>query len=496
MLLAGILMIIAQVTAINSAVAEEDVDITVSSKAFTESVILGEILKNLAAQTGANVRHRRELGGTQVLWQALLKGDIDAYVEYTGTITRELFAGSGLTTDQLPEQLTKMGIQISKPLGFNNTYALSMKEETAEKFNVSKISDLRHHPDFRMGFSDGFIARSDGWQSVRQAYHLPQTDVRGMQHNLAYLALDSGGIEVKDAYATDGEIEHYHLRVLQDDLGHFPEYNAVIVYRNDLAERHPGVVEMFKRLEGQISEAQMIRMNSQARLEKKTESDVARDFLQQNLNIQVAGTSSESILSQLYQRTLEHLYLVGVSLISAILISIPLGIAAFKYEKFGQIILAFTGIVQTLPSLAVFVFMTPLLGIGSAPAIAALFLYSLLPIVRNTYVGLKEVSPQLRESAQALGLPSAARLRLIEMPLAMRSILAGIKTAAVINIGTATLGALIGAGGYGEPIISGIRLDNMSLILQGAIPAAALALMTQGGFELLERWVVPKGIQR
>jgi len=480
---------------LTSVVAAAQPTVTVASKNFTESVILGELIKGLATHAGAEVTHRRELGSTQVLWRALLRGDIDVYVEYTGTITRELFAGQGITTDMIPKQLVQKGLLMSKPLGFNNTYALSMKEKVAKKHNIRTISDLRQYPDFKFGFGDAFIARSDGWQSVRQTYQLPQTDVLGMQHNLAYQALNKGVIQVKDAFATDGEIAHYNLRVLQDDLQHFPEYNAVIVYRMDLAERLPKVVDMIKKLEGQLPESEMIKMNSRARLDKVPESQVAADFLEQQLNIKTTMISANTVFTQIYNRTIEHLALVGISLLAAILISIPLGIVTFKYDKVGQIILGVVGIIQTLPSLAIFVFMIPLLGIGSTPAIAALFLYSLLPIVRNTYVGLCEISPQLWESAHALGLPPLARLRLIELPLAMRSILAGIKTAAIINIGTATLGALIGAGGYGEPIISGIRLDNMGLILQGAIPAAALALLTQGVFELVERWIVPKGLQ-
>jgi osmoprotectant transport system permease protein len=135
------------------------------------------------------------------------------------------------------------------------------------------------------------------------------------------------------------------------------------------------------------------------------------------------------------------------------------------------------------------------MGIGGPPAIVALFLYSLLPIVRNTYVGLHDIPSDIRESAEALGLPVRARLRLIELPLAARAILAGIKISAVINVGTATLGALIGAGGYGQPILTGIRLDDVGLILQGAVPSAVLALLVQGLFEIAERILVPKGLR-
>jgi len=154
-------------------------------------------------------------------------------------------------------------------------------------------------------------------------------------------------------------------------------------------------------------------------------------------------------------------------------------------------VLGGAAIIQTVPSMALLVFMIPLLGIGFAPAAVALFLYSLLPIVRNTCSGLLDIPRPLRESALAMGLTAGARLRLIELPLATRSVLAGIKTAAVINIGTATLGALIGAGGYGQPILAGIRLNDVSLILEGAVPAATLALLVQWLFDLIERLLLP-----
>ena len=254
----------------------------------------------------------------------------------------------------------------------------------------------------------------------------------------------------------------------------------------------PQVIAALQKIVGKINETEMMQMKSTATLDKVPESKIAADFLAKKLNLQI-DIPEETLC--LYQFTIEHLILVSISLFAAIVVSIPLGILAFKSRRLGQIILGIVGMIQTIPSLAILVFMIPLLGIGNFPAIAALFLYSLLPIVRNTYLGLHDISPQLRESAQALGLPPMARLRLIELPLSYRSIFAGIKTSAIINIGTATLGALIGAGGYGQPILTGIRLDDVGLILQGAIPAAVLALLVQGLFELAERWIVPKGLQ-
>jgi osmoprotectant transport system permease protein len=271
-------------------------------------------------------------------------------------------------------------------------------------------------------------------------------------------------------------------------------YNAVILYRADLAARAPGVVTMFRRLAGRIDADAMSRMNARVKLEGRGEADVAADFLQGSLQLQVEQ-QVRTAWQRFRRHTAEHLVLVGISLSAAIALAIPLGILAARLRRLGQVVLGLAGIIQTIPSLALFVFMIPLLGIGGPPAVVALFLYSLLPIIRNTYAGLKDIPPAIVESAQALGLPARARLRIVELPLATRAILAGIKTSAVINVGTATLGALIGAGGYGQPILTGIRLDNTGLILQGAVPAAALALLVQGLFELVERVLLPAGLR-
>ena len=251
---------------------------------------------------------------------------------------------------------------------------------------------------------------------------------------------------------------------------------------------------MFQRLSGSIDEAAMAKLNARVKLGREAEARVAADFLVRNLNID-AAVQTQSAWQRFWRHTGEHLLLVAVSLLGAIVVAIPLGIYAVQYPRAGQVVLGVAGIIQTIPSLALFVFMIPLLGIGGPPAVAALFLYSLLPIIRNTHAGLSDIAAPIRESAQALGLPRGARLRRIELPLAGRAILAGVKTSAVINVGTATLAALIGAGGYGQPILTGIRLDDIGLILQGAVPAAALSLVVLGIFEATERLVVPRGLR-
>jgi osmoprotectant transport system permease protein len=469
--------------------------VTIGSKKFTESVILGEAIAHLVRDAGAPARHRRELGGTRILWNALRAGEIDAYPEYTGTIAQEILAGRGLKgISAIRSALEKMGVRMSRPLGFNNTYAMGMKKEVAQKFGVAAISDLRKYPDLKFGLTNEFMNRGDGWPSLRSRYALPQRFVRGLDHDLAYRALASGSVHVIDLYSTDADIAYYDLKILKDDLDHFPAYDAVVLYRADLENRALGAVRSFLRLEGRIDEIRMIGLNSRAKIEKIPESSVAADFLSKFLGVNVESRE-ETLWGRLLRNTRDHLTLVAVSLGAAILVALPLGILAARRAGIGQVILAVVGVIQTIPSLAVLVFMIPLLGIGGPPAVVALFLYSLLPIVRNTYAGLHDIPPEIRESAEALGLPPAARLRLVELPIASRSILAGIKTSAVINVGTATLGALIGAGGYGQPILTGIRLDDVGLILQGAVPAAGLALIVQGLFDLAERFFVSEGLR-
>jgi osmoprotectant transport system permease protein len=467
----------------------------VGSKAFTESVIIGELVTQISSASGLRATHRRQLGGTKILWAALLVGEIDVYPEYTGTIAQEMFPGAGLRGDEaIAKALAERGVQMSASLGFNNTYAIGMPEELAKRLGIQKISDLAKHPDLKFGFSNEFISRSDGWPLLRDRYGLPQREVRGMDHDLAYRALESGAIQATDLYSTDAEILYYRLLALEDDRRVFPEYQAVLLYRTDLNQREPQATAAFLQLEGKISAQEMIAMNARAKLDRVPETRVAADFLAAKLGLHSAARE-ETAIARILRHLQEHLFLVAISLLAAIVVALPLGVVSARFPGVGQLVLGAVGIIQTIPSLALLVFMIPFLGIGSKPSIVALFLYSLLPIVRNTASGLRSIPIEVRESAEALGLPGADRLRRIELPMASPAILAGIKTSAVINVGTATLGALIGAGGFGQPILTGIRLNDVGLILQGAIPAAVLALLVQGLFELAERVLVPKGLR-
>jgi osmoprotectant transport system permease protein len=477
-----------------SAAAEE---LIVGSKRFTESYILGEIVAQTAAATGQPVSHRQGMGNTAILFEALKAGEIHLYPDYTGTIARELLKSEATDLDSLNRGLRGAGLGVAVRFGFDNTYALAMLEADAQRLGVRTIGDLRGHPQLKPGLSHEFLQRSDGWPGLQRAYGLPQR-ATGLDHGLAYEALAAHQIDFMDIYATDAKIAKHRLRVLEDDRRFFPEYAAVLVYRLDVPQRFPRAWQALAGLEGRIDARGMVALNAQAELDGKPFADVARGFLG---GATPAATRATGFLARLFgpdlpRLTLQHVTLVFVSLAVATLIGMPLGVWAARSPAAAQPILAVAGIVQTVPSLALLAFLIPLLGmIGTLPALVALMLYSLLPIVRNTCSGLLDIPAYLRESALALGLPAGVRLRRIELPLAARAILAGVKTAAVISVGTATIAAFIGAGGYGERIVTGLALNDHAVLLAGAVPAAALALLTHAAFELLDRWLVPAALR-
>ena len=418
---------------------------------------------------------------------ALKAGAIDVYPEYTGTIAAEIVRLPGRSTlAELNRALAGQGLEAGVPLGFNNSYALAMREDRAQALAIAKLSELARHPELKLGLSQEFIGRADGWPGMKAAYALPQAPA-GLDHGLAYEAIAAGRIDVMDVYSTDAKIERFKLRLLEDDRQFFPRYDAVLLYRADLPRRLPRQFAELARLEGRIDARLMIRMNAAAELEGQTFAQAAGFFFGE------AGGTKRDFIGTLFgadfwRLTREHLLLVLVSLVASIVVGIPLGIAAAKLPRASQVILGVVGVIQTIPSLALFAFLIAAVGtIGVFPALIALFLYALLPIVRNTCTGLLAISRGMRQAAMALGLRRGERLWLIELPLAAPAILAGIKTSAVINVGTATIAAFIGAGGYGERIASGLALNDNVTLLAGAIPAAALALLVQGAFELVER---------
>jgi osmoprotectant transport system permease protein len=473
--------------------------VKVGSKNFTEGIILGEIITQLLQRSGIDAEHGKPLNGTQVVFQGLLAGERDVYVEYTGTLIEEILAGRNVRGEYGARlELVRMGLVLGPRLGFVDNYALGIRQDTAEKLGINTIGDLKKHDKLRFGFSDEFMGRRDGWPAVKSKYGLSQTP-RGLTHELALSGIDGGKLDVTDLYTTDAEIKQYRLRALVDDKGAMPTYHAVILWRADLQTRAPKAVEAMARLENAIDTETMMAMNARVVLDRVPVQVVAAEFLRDHLSVEGDVPVQKSRLSELAWTvavaTVEHVILVAISLAFAVVVAVPLGVLSYKVPPVGHFVLALVGVVQTIPSMALLVFMIPLLGLGATPALAALLLYSLLPIVRNTYQGLVEIPLSLRESAEVIGLPPRARLWRIELPLASRSILSGIKIAAVINVGTATIGAIIGAGGYGQPILTGIRLNDLPLILSGAVPAALMAVLVQQLFGWLERFVVPRGLR-
>jgi osmoprotectant transport system permease protein len=496
--------------------------LVIGSKRFTESYILGEILRRTAEAAGeAQVRHEQGLGNTGIVQAALVSGSIDVYVEYSGTLAREILRMEDPSDAvAMARGLQQRGLAASRPLGFNNTYALAMPQALAARLGVSRISDLAAHPSLRLGLTQEFIGRADGWGGLRARYALPFGTPRGIEHGLKFGAVAAGQLDVIDVYSTDAAIERHGLRVLEDDRGYFPRYDAVLLYRAGLERRLPRTHAALLALEGRLDDATMRALNARAEVGGEAFAAVAARFVAGTIPgpgtlpasaalpspgaMQDTGTGRDApgsaagrslpgtLFDQDFLRlTVEHLVLVFASLGLSVLAGVPLGIWCAGSAAARRWVLPAVGLVQTVPSLALLAFLITLYArIGMLPALTALFLYGLLPIVRNTCAGLEAIPQSLRDSARALGLPRRARLLRVELPLALGAILAGIQTSAVINVGTATIAAFIGAGGYGERIATGLALNDGTLLLAGALPAATLALLVQGLFTLMEERLV------
>jgi len=461
--------------------------IRVGSKHFTEGYLLSEMLALLIEDQGYVVERRFHLGGTMICYSALKENEIDIYPEYSGTISSEILkATRNMTVPELRDTLEKSGFLVSDSYGFENKYALVVTQSLAAQSGVRKISHLKAHPSLRIGLSYEFLKRQDGWENLAKRYGLQQTAF-GLEHGLAYGPLTKGALDVTDAYSTDGEIPYYKLTLLEDDIGYFPQYQAISFCRNDLPAP---VVAASEKLTGQISESEMQELNAEVLFRNRPYAEVAEKFLVSKGLLK--GGRNSSHLNELLARTTEHVGLTFISLVLSILVAIPLSILVYRKHRLSQVVIYAAGLLQTIPSIALLAILIPLTGIGAVPAVIALFLYGQLPILRNTVTGLRNIDPALKKVADGLGMSPYQKLKFVEFPLAAPAILAGIRTAAVINVGTATLAAFIGAGGLGEFIVTGLALNNHSLILKGAIPTALLAIAIELLFEWMQRLFIPK----
>lgn len=476
--------------------AAEPPVVRVGSKSFTESYLLAEIAARVIEAAGeARVERKFGLGGTGITHRAIEHGDIDLYPEYTGTLSHVILKDPSLAgVEAIRRRLAVRGLEVSGPLGFSNTYALAVRRERAERLGLRTMSDLARHPDLTGAFSSGFLEREDGWPGLRRHYGLRLADARLIEHALTYQALASGTVDVIDVFSTDGRLARADVRILRDDRKFFPDYSAVLLARRDFVQRLPRTwARLREALEGRIDDRTMARLNGLADVEGWSIPRVAGSFLGETAT---GGEEGRARTRELLGLTLDHLALVLVSLVVAVALGLPLGILAARSRRLGQLELASVGMLQTIPALALLCFMIPLFGIGKVPSLIALILYALLPIVQNAYAGLISVDRQLLEVAGVLGLDGRERLWRIELPLASVSIMAGIKTSAVLTVGTATLAAFIGGGGYGTLIVRGLALDDIGTILAGAVPAALMALAMHGLFELVDRAVIPRGLRK
>lgn len=461
----------------------------IGSKRFTESYILAQVLAQTAAPHAA-VELLPGLGNTAIVLAALRAGSIDAYPEYAGTIAREILKDDQVTSiEAMRDRLKPLGLGVDIAFGFNDGYALAMRAETAGRLGIVTLADLARHPELRFGLSNEFIGRADGWAGLARRYGLTQRPL-GLDHGLAYDALAAAQVDVIDIYTTDAKIDHLQLRVLTDNAGYFPRYDAMVLYRLDLPRRFPAAWAAMQRLAGSIDEAAMIAMNARAELQGEDFAAIAREHLAGERSASKAPATFRSKLlgPDLPRLTLQHLGLVLIAVGLAVVIGVPLAVLVAPHAGPRGLVLGACGVLQTVPSLAMLAMLISWVDrIGSLPALMALTLYALLPVMRNTCTGLAEVPAGLTLVGMALGLTRSQRLRFIELPLSFPTIIAGIRTATSIAVGTATLAAFIGAGGYGERIVTGLALNDKELLLAGALPAAALALLFEGAFALFEK---------
>lgn len=463
----------------------------IGSKRFTESYILAQLLAQSAAPQAVEVK--QGLGNTAIVFAALQAGSIDLYPEYAGTIAQEILKSSKpLSIDEMNASLAPLGFGVAIPFGFNNGYALAMRAADADALGIRTMSDLAKHPKQRFGLSNEFIGRQDGWKGLANVYELPQSPI-SIDHGLAFEAIKNKQIDVLDIYTTDAKIEHLGLRVLSDNRNYFPRYDAVVLYRLDVPQKFPKAWQAMQRLSGAINEPSMIAMNARAELEGASFTTIAREYLAgkssiaTNKNAIAPSFLAKLVGDDLWRLTRQHLGLVLASVLAATLIGVPLAFYIYPHPRSRAVVLGIAGLLQTVPSLALLAVLISMLGIiGIVPALLALTLYALLPIMRNTCAGLVEVPQGLKQASTALGMSQRDVRWSIELPLALPTIVAGIRTATAIAIGTATIAAFIGAGGYGERIVTGLALNDSALLLAGAIPAAVLALMSEAIFEWVE----------
>lgn len=488
--------------------------VVIGSKIFSESYILAEMMAILLEDKfNLKVDRKISLGGTKINFEALNNRSIDIYPDYTGTgyvmilKNKDLGSPTEIYNRVSKQFLDQFGIVWSKPLGFNNTYALAVRGDDPKLSSFNKISDVVDITNqFKIAAPYEFMEREDGFKNFSSTYGLKfkPLNIKSVEAGLMYNAIMNQEVDFIVAYSTDGRIKAHQLKLLKDDLFFFPPYDASYLTTKEAVEEFPEILQAFKLLEGSITEKEMTNLNYEVDQRKRDSGVVAREFLESRGLITVtsrSGTKGGFIAffnakKDYFRKILsEHIVLTFTALFFAILIAIPTGIAMTRFRWLKKLLFPIVNTVQTIPSLALLGFLVPFLGIGFIPAVFSLFLYSLLPLIRNTYEGIKGIDRKYIEVSQGMGLTPLQILLKVEIPLALPIIMAGLRTAAVIVVGTATLAALVGAGGLGDPIFRGVATVNSNLIFLGAIPAALLAIVMDKLIGFAESFFVSPGLK-
>lgn len=498
-----------------------DKRVAIGSKIFTENILLAEMISLILEKNyGFTVDRKFKMGGTQILFNALRQNHIGIYPEYTGTAYMLFFKWDEDTNKpevvyhRVKEHFAKhLQLSWSKPLGFENTYILVVRKKDKRFKNISLTSEINMlSPFLKIGMEHEFLEREDGFDNFSKKYNLnfKQKNILSMNEGLMYSALRNKKVDLIVGYSTAGQIRKFKLKTLEDDKNFFPVYSAAYLVNDPTLKDFPEIQLAFKSLEGKISQEDMIRLNAQVDLLGYDISSTARNFL---VSKNILSKSSKPALKKDYRTDswvyfylsrkdyffrifIEHLILVFFALVLALLVSFPIGLISVYNSRFEKITFTIINILQTVPSLALLALLIPIFGIGFLPALVTLFVYSLLPMVRNIFEGIKNIDRNFIEVGAGLGLDFWQILRRIQIPLALPFILAGVRTSAVLVVGTAVLAALIGAGGLGDPIFRGIATLDTRLILMGAVPACLLALAIDQLLFLVEGVLVSKGLRR
>jgi osmoprotectant transport system permease protein len=455
----------------------------IGSKIFTEGYILAEILAVQLEKNNFRVERLGGLGATGITEAAMKQKEIDLIVDYSGSVAKAfLNSNENISHDQMKRRLNELGFDISRPLGFNNTFALAVTKEFAQKNEIKTISDLNKLKSIKAAFTSEFTQRKENWKGLKNKYNLNQFEIFEMDHQLAYEALKAGKADIVEAYSTDAKLKQYELFVLEDDQNYFPRYDGIVMTHLDWKNKNPEQWRAIQLLEDQFNDELMTDLNSQADFDKKSFNQIASDFL----NVKAQNEKS-AFWRQIGQATTQHLGLVIFPLIFAFFIGVPLAFISFSVPVLHSPLGLLSSVFQTVPALAFLALLVPFLGIGGAPAMVVLSLYALLPIYLGAYRGFQSYTNEVHLMCHTLNLSPWFKFKKIQWPLALPTILTGLQTATISTVASATLAALIGSGGYGKLIIGGLAVNDMKVVLMGAIPAAIMAILFQFSFDYLNR---------